>query len=125
MCACAYAHSPAVFWSREAPKVKWLNFVGSTVLSLTHAAGGCERNWSTHGLIFSDRRKSQQAATLERNVRMFKNMRLRDRVLARGVKAQREVGKEPKEYPLQTGDWSSCDESSDDDVSTASVTMAF
>ena len=56
---------------------------------------------------------------------MFKNMRLRDRVLARGVKAQREVGKEPKEYPLQTGDWSSCDESSDNDVSTASVTMAF
>ena len=69
--------------------MKWLNFVGSTVLSLTHAAGGCERNWSTHGLIFSDRRKSQQAATLERNVRMFKNMRLRDRVLARGVKDRR------------------------------------
>ena len=27
--------SPADFWQQEAPKVKWLNVVGETVLSLT------------------------------------------------------------------------------------------
>ena len=34
--------SPADWWLQEAPKVKWLNSVGSRVLSLTHAAGGGE-----------------------------------------------------------------------------------
>ena len=76
--------SPADFWRQEAPKVKWLNVVGETVLSLAHSAGGAERSWSTHNNIFSDRRQSQLPSTLGRNVRMFCNMRLRDHVLGRG-----------------------------------------
>ena len=52
--------------------------------------------------------------SLERYVRAHRNMRLRDRTLGRGLKAKREQAKEPKEYPLHKGDWSSCDESSDD-----------
>ena len=58
--------------------MKWLNRIGAEVLSLTHSAGGTERNWSTHGFIYSDLRQSQATTTLERNVRMHRNMRLRD-----------------------------------------------
>ena len=92
------------------------------MLSLTHAAGGAERNWSTHGNIFSIRRRRQKAATLERNVRMFRNMRLRDQAIGRGKQAKKD--KEPREYPLHKGDWSSCDESEDEE-SMVSVAMAF
>ena len=90
-----------------------------------HAAGGAERNWSTHGKIFADDRQRQTAATLERNVRMFRNMRLRDHTLSRGKQAKKDKEKEPKEYPLHTGDWSSCDESEEEEVSTGTVAMAF
>ena len=108
--------SPADFWLQEAPKLKWLNHVGASVLSLTHAAGGAERNWSTHGFINSDRRKGAQAApTLERLVRLYRNMRLRDRALGRGRKAKKDKEAPPKAYPLESGDWSSCD-SSDESV---------
>ena len=62
-----------------APKVKWLNVVGSQVLSLAHAAGGCERNWRTHTVISSDLRQSMRTSALERYVKLHKNMRLRDR----------------------------------------------
>ena len=103
--------SPAEFWLEEAPRVKWLNRIGAEVLSLTHSAGGTERNWSTHGFIYSDLRQSQATSTLERNVRMHRNMRLRDHAAARGVKAKKQG--EPKAYPLEKGHWSSCDESSD------------
>jgi len=48
----------------EAPKVKWLNKIGADVLSLTHSASGTERNWSTHGFIYSDLRQSQATSTL-------------------------------------------------------------
>ena len=71
--------------------------LGGTVLSLMHAAGGAERNWSTHGKIFADDRQRQTAATLERNVRMFRNMRLRDHTLSRGKQAKKDKEKEPKE----------------------------
>ena len=67
------------------------------MLSLMHAAGGAERNWSTHGKIFADDRQRQTAATLERNVRMFRNMRLRDHTLSRGKQAKKDKEKEPKE----------------------------
>ena len=82
--------SPSNFWAEEAPKVKWLNWVGSQVLSLTHAAGGAERNWSTHGFIRSDLRRSLTTERLERYVRVYRNMRLRDRALGRGVAAQKQ-----------------------------------
>ena len=105
--------SPADFWLTEAPKVKWLNMIGLQVLSLTHAAGGAERNWSTHKFIRSDLRRMSSTAQLERYVRTYRNMRLRDSLARRGRKAQAASKKEPKEYPLQSG-WSSCDESDDD-----------
>ena len=70
------------------------------MLSLMHAAGGAERNWSTHGKIFADDRQSQTAATLQRNVRMFRNMRLRDHTLSRGKQAKKDKEKEPKENYL-------------------------
>ena len=54
-------------------------------------------------------------------------MRLRDRVMHRGPKAKKEGEKEPKDYPLNTGDWSLCDESEDGDVDLelAQTSMAF
>ena len=106
--------------------MKWLSVVGETVLSLAHSAGGAERNWSTHNNIFSDRRQSQLPSTLERNVRMFCDMRLRDHVLGRGRQAKKDKEKQVKYYPLHKGDWSSCDESEDAaGASSASVAMAF
>ena len=66
----------------------------------------------------------QVTATLEHNVRMFRNMRLRDRAASRGLKAQHEREKEPKEYPLSKGQWSSCDES-ENEVELSAVAMAF
>ena len=121
--------SPSNFWAEEAPKVKWLNWVGSQVLSLTHAAGGAERNWSTHGFIRSDLRRSLTTERLERYVRVYRNMRLRDRALGRGVAAQKQRAralKDPKEYPLHTGEWSSCDESDNEgDLDAIRATMGF
>ena len=37
-------------------------------------------------------------------------MRLYDRAVSRGVKAKKERAREPKAYPLEKGEWSSCDE---------------
>ena len=93
--------------------------------SLTHSASGTQRNWRTHGNIFSQNRQRQIPGTLERNVRTFRNMRLRDAATARGLKARKH--KEPKEYPLHKGDWSSCDESNDGESSEDDVrcTMGF
>ena len=91
------------------------------MLSLTHAAGGAERNWSTHGFINADQRKGQQKpVTLERLVRLYRNSRLRDRALLRGRQAQKQQ-QEPKAYPLERGDWSSCDDSEDETVWDAAV----
>lgn len=106
--------SPADFWLQEAPKRKYLNELGGSALSLAHAAGGAERNFQTHGLIFSDLRKSTSSATLERLVRLYRNMRLRDAVLARGPDAKKKEQAEPKAYPLESGNWSSCDDSDDE-----------
>ena len=40
-------------------------------------------------------------------------MRLRDRALGRGRKAQKDREAPPKAYPFEGGDWSSCDSSED------------
>ena len=40
-------------------------------------------------------------------------VRLRDQAIGRGKQAKKD--KEPKEYPLHKGDWSSCDESEDEE----------
>ena len=66
---------------------------------------------------------------LERYVRIYRNMRLRDRATGRGVRAQKEqlaAQQEPNEYPLMPGDWSSCDESGEDiQWDAARATMGF
>ena len=52
-----------------------------------------------------------KSKALERHVRIFRSLRLRDAVASRGVKAKKERAKEEvKEYPLAKEDWSSCDE---------------
>ena len=83
----------------------------------------------SRGHIRSKLRHSLATKTLERYVRTYRNMRLRDRVKGRGVKAQKRAMREqaePKPYPLAKGHWSSCDESEEDahwDAITA--TMGF
>ena len=54
-------------------------------------------------------------------------MRLKDNILSRGVKAKKEKAKEPKAYPLEGGDWSSCDESEDESPEwlTVQASMGF
>ena len=106
--------------------MKWLNNIGAQILSVQHAIGGAERNFSTHSFIFSVRRQTLAATTLQRYVRIFVNQRLRDRVKRRGVKAKRTSEAEPKPYPLEGADWSSCDESEDDSQDlTVPATMGF
>lgn len=116
--------SPADWWLRDAPKLKWLNLVGSRVLSLNHAAGGCERNWSTHCLLNSRLRTSQKSSTLEERTRLHRNMRLRDRIVGRGRVAKKANDEGPKAYPLEGLDWSSCDES-DDEAEWDAVTAPY
>ena len=60
-------------------------------------------------------------------MRLFRNMRLKDNILSRGVKAKKEKAKEPKAYPLEGGDWSSCDESEDESPEwlTVQASMGF
>lgn len=103
--------APEKFWQQEAPKVKWLNILATQALSVNHAAGGCERNFSTHTFIFSSSRQRLAAQTLARYVKIYRNMRLRDAVANRGVAARKEIASEPKRYPLESGEWSSCDDS--------------
>ena len=117
--------SPADWWAKEAPRLKWLNSIATRVLSLQHSAGGAERNWSSHGFINSDLRKTQKSMTLDRLVRLYRNMRLRDRVLGRGIKARKEAAKEPKSYPLEGSSWSSCDESEDDHEAVQTAAKEF
>ena len=54
-------------------------------------------------------------------------MRLRDAVVERGAKAKKESAKAPKDYPLSNENWSSCDESDEEDAGWAEVqaTMGF
>lgn len=77
----------------------------------------------------SDLRRSLTTERLERYVRVYRNMRLRDRALGRGVAAQKQRAralKDPKEYPLHTGEWSSCDESDNEgDLDAIRATMGF
>ena len=88
--------------------MKWLNILGAQFLSLNHAAGSCERNLSTHKFIFNDLRRSLAAQTLERYVRLYRNMRLRDAIANRGRVAKKANAKEPKAYPVDKECWSSC-----------------
>lgn len=93
------------------------------------ATAALHQNWSTHGFIRSDLRRSLTTERLERYVRVYRNMRLRDRALGRGVAAQKQRAralKDPKEYPLHTGEWSSCDESDNEgDLDAIRATMGF
>ena len=58
---------------------------------------------------------------------IYRNMRLRDAVIERGAKAKKESAKAPKDYPLSNENWSSCDESDEEDAGWAEVqvTMGF
>ena len=58
---------------------------------------------------------------------IYRNMRLRDAVVERGAKAKKESAKAPKDYPLSNENWSSCDESDEEDAGWAEVqaTMGF
>ena len=57
---------------------------------------------------------NSKSASLQRLVRLYRNLRLRDCVTNRGRAVKKENSKEPKQYPLETYDWSSCDESEEE-----------
>ena len=57
---------------------------------------------------------NSKSASLQRLVRLYRTLRLRDRVTNRGRAAKKENSKEPKPYPLESYDWSSCDESEEE-----------
>eukprot|EP00966_Prymnesium_polylepis_P333968 7389374-Prymnesium_polylepis.1 len=47
---------PHEFWLEQGRHSKWLGKIAPKLLTLAHAAGGAERNWSTHGFINSRNR---------------------------------------------------------------------
>ena len=76
--------SPAEFWKMHGGCAPLLRPVALCVLSLNHAAGGCERNWSTHDFLYGKRRASTAAGTLSKEVYYYTNSRLSDKRRARG-----------------------------------------
>ena len=51
----------------------------------TRAAGGAERNWSTHDFLSGKRRQRAKVSTLDKQVYCYSNQRLLDKRLARGA----------------------------------------
>ena len=89
---------------------------------------GDVRGWciTMHNCITIHRSNNLSSQSVERYVRTYRNMRLRDRIKARGVKAEKQLSSEPKAYPLEKGDWSSCDASdNNDEAGMVAATMGF
>ena len=100
--------SPSDFWLLEGKHCKYLSWIAPKLLSLTHATGGAERNWSIHGIL---EHAQHNTKTLAMRVKLYTNQRLLDNFKGRGKKAIKRKRKEPKDYPMHGEDWSSQDES--------------
>ena len=61
------------------------------VLRVNHAAGGCERNWSTHDFLLGKKRASTSASTLASECYYYTNQRMLDKRHKRGIAAVQKV----------------------------------
>jgi hypothetical protein len=110
--------SPAAFWTMHGGCSPLLRPVALCVLQLNHAAGGCERNWSTHDFLYGKRRHSTSSNTLSREVYYYTNSRMYDTRVARGKKKLSKKRKhctlngEDLEYP----EWADCYSSGNESV---------
>ena len=100
------------WWSLNGGHSPLLRPLAIKLLTLGHAAGGSERNWSSHDFLSGKRRTRSSTSTLEKEVYCYTNQRLLDRRRARGkfkkVKKTHydERGNEVA-YPAFCNDWSS------------------
>ena len=81
--------SPWEFWNMNGGHSPLLRPVALVVLKLNHAAGGCERNWSTHDFLLGKRRASTSASVLSKETYFYTNQRMLDQRQARGKAAKK------------------------------------
>jgi hypothetical protein len=83
--------SPWQFWHLNGHCCPLLRPCALVVVRLNHAAGGCERNWSTHDFMLGKRRASTSVEVLSKECYYYTNQRMLDGRFARGKKAKKQV----------------------------------
>jgi hypothetical protein len=83
--------TPSEFWDMHGAGSPLLRPVALVVLRLNHAAGGCERNWSTHDFLCSKRRASTSVETLAQECYFYGNQRMLDQRRLRGKAAKHQA----------------------------------
>ena len=73
------------WWSLYGGHSPLIRPLAMKLLTLGHAAGGAERNWSTHDFLSGKRRQRAKVSTLDKQVYCYSNQRLLDKRLARGA----------------------------------------
>ncbi|KAK3279598.1 hypothetical protein CYMTET_12526 [Cymbomonas tetramitiformis] len=69
-------HQGHLFWKLHGDKALGLRECAAKALTMVTTAGGAERNWSAHDLIFTKRRSSMKPATLANWTFVYNNLRL-------------------------------------------------
>ena len=100
------------WWSLNGGHSPLLRPLAIKLLTLGHAGGGSERNWSSHDFLSGKRRTSTSTSTLEKEVYCYTNQRLLDRRRARGKfkkmkKTHHDERGNEVPYPPFCNDWSS------------------
>ena len=100
------------WWSLNGGHSPLLRPLAIKLLTLGHAAGGSERNWSSHDFLSGKRRTRSSTSTLEKEVYCYTNQRLLDRRRARGKfkrvkKTHHDERGNEVPYPPFCNDWSS------------------
>ncbi len=76
-------HQGHLFWKMHGDKAPSLREVAVKALTMVTTAGGAERNWSAHDLIFTKRRSRMKPQTLANWTFVYTNLRLLDTYHAR------------------------------------------
>ena len=67
------------WWSLYGGHSPLIRPLAMKLLTLGHAAGGAERNWSTHDFLSGKRRQRAKVSTLDKQVYCYSNQRLLDK----------------------------------------------
>ncbi|KAK3270929.1 hypothetical protein CYMTET_20697 [Cymbomonas tetramitiformis] len=94
-------HQGHLFWKMHGDKANSLREPGVKSLTMTTTAGGAERSWSAHDIVFTKRRSRMNPSTLASWIVVFTNLRLLEGVDAsKGKKrTKHSVSYENEVYP--------------------------
>ncbi|KAK3237336.1 hypothetical protein CYMTET_52582 [Cymbomonas tetramitiformis] len=94
-------HRGHLFWKMHGDKAPTLRDASVKALTMITTAGGAERNWSAHDIIFTKRRSRMNPTTLANWIFVFTNLRLLEGIDARKGKKRKKhaVSYESEEYP--------------------------